>query len=219
MREEHPELSHWLEILAAALMALAVVGSAFSAWQATRWGGEQSTLFAEAGSARAQSNKLTTAAGQQISYDAIIFSEFAIEFFRDALDGELPPEAATRAELLADLLIRDEFRPALQAWIDLDPLNNLDAPRTPFDLEEYRNANLDEGERLAQLAESNLDEGNDANQNSDDFILAVVFFASVLFFGGIAPKFRAIYVRAVVLLLASGGLGFAVWQLATLPYH
>ena len=215
MPEEHPELSHWLEILASALMALAVVGSAFSAWQATRWGGEQSTLFAEASSLRAQSISATTAAGQQISYDAIVFGEFAIEFVRDALDGELPPEART----LSELLVRDEFRPALEAWMELDPLNNPDAPRTPFDLDEYRNANLDEGERLGQLAESNLDEGKQANQNSDDFILAVVFFASVLFFGGVAPKFRAIYVRAVVLLLASVGLGFAAWQIATLPYH
>ena len=215
MNEEHPELIHWLEILAAALMALAVVGSAFSAWQATRWGGEQSTLFAEASSLRAQSNRATTAAGQQISYDAVIFGEFAIEFFRDAQDGGLPPEAT----ILADLLVRDEFRPALQAWIDLDPLNNPDAPRTPFDLEEYRNANLEEGAQLSQLAESNLDEGKQANQNSDDFILAVVFLASVLFFGGIAPKFRAVYVRAAVLLLASAGLGFAAWQIATLPYH
>ncbi len=215
MNEEHPELTHWLEILAAALMALAVVGSAFSAWQATRWGGEQSTLFAEASSLRAQSNRATTAAGQQISYDAIIFAQFAIAFTQDALSGGLPPEATT----LSELLVRDEFRPALEAWTELDPLNNPDAPRTPFDLEEYRNANLDEGERLSQLAEANLDEGKQANQNSDDFILAVVFFASVLFFGGIAPKFRAIYVRAVVLVLASAGLGFAAWQIATLPYQ
>lgn len=215
MNEEHPELSHWLEILAAALMALAVVGSAFSAWQATRWGGEQSTLFAEASTLRAQSNRATTAAGQQISYDAIVFADFAIAFVKDALSGELPPEAAA----LADLLMRDEFRPALEAWMELDPLNNPDVPRTPFDLEEYRNENLEEGERLSLLAESNLDEGKQANQNSDDFILAVVFFASVLFFGGIAPKFRTIYVRAVVLVLASAGLGFAAWQIATLPYH
>ena len=215
MNDEHPELGHWLEILSAALMAFAVVGSAFSAWQATRWGGQQSTLFAEASSTRAQSNQAITAAGQQISYDAIIFGEFAIEFVRDALDGELPPEATA----LADLLVRDEFRPALNAWIELEPLNNPDAPKTPFELEEYRNANLEEGERLSRLAESDLDDGKQANQNSDDFILAVVFFASVLFFGGIAPKFLAVYVRAVVLLLASGGLGIAVWQIATLPYH
>ena len=215
MNEEHPELTHWLEILAAALMAIAVVGSAFSAWQATRWGGEQSTLFAEASSLRAQSNQALTAAGQQISYDAIIFGQFAIEFVRDALDGELPPEART----LEELLVRDEFRPALEAWLELDPLNNLDAPSTPFDLEEYRNANLEEGERLSQNAESNLDEGKQANQNSDNFILAVVFFASVLFFGGIAPKFRTLYVRAMVLVLATAGLGFAAWQIATLPYH
>ena len=160
-------------------------------------------------------NSAKTSAGQQISYDAIVFAQFAIAFMQDALDGGLPPEATA----LSELLVREEFRPALQAWVDLDPLNNPDAPSTPFDLEEYRNANLEEGERLSQLAESNLNKGKQANQNSDDFILAVVFFASVLFFGGIAPKFRAIYVRTVVLLLASGGLGFAAWQIATLPYH
>lgn len=214
-REEHPDLAQWLEILSAVLMAIAVVGSAFSAWQATRWGGEQSSLFADAGSLRAQSNRAATVGGQQISYDAIVFAEFAIAFTGDALDGA-PPEDTER---LADLLIRDEFRPAVEAWLEQDPLNNPEGANTPFDLDEYRNANLEEAEQLEALAVTALDEGKKANQNSDDYILAVVFFASVLFFGGIAPKFRSVYVRSMVLFLATGGLAFALWQIVRLPYH
>ena len=34
----------WLEIISAVLMSIAVVGSAYCAWQATRWSGEQATV-------------------------------------------------------------------------------------------------------------------------------------------------------------------------------
>lgn len=62
-----------LELLASVLMALAVVATAYSAWQATRWSGVQAKSFAEAGSLRNQSLAAMNTANAQISYDATTF--------------------------------------------------------------------------------------------------------------------------------------------------
>ncbi|UCH86444.1 MAG: hypothetical protein JSU97_07935 [Dehalococcoidia bacterium] len=221
--QEHPvhpawveAASHWVEIGSAILMAIALVGTSYSAWQSNRWGGVEATSFAQASSARTEWASIFAGATQEIAYDAITFGEFALKFGSAALED---PAVKDEAEALADLLMRDEFRVALDAWLALDPLNNPDAPKTPFDVAEYENATLTIGDELFRLAEEKMQEGKEANQNSDDYILATVFFASVVFFAGVAPKFRSINVRLSVLALSLVGLGFGLERVATLPFH
>lgn len=209
---EQSEFTRWLEILSAIIMSMAVVGSAYSAWQATRWGGVQAVAFTTAGGSRTQSVAEFGRANAEVAYDATIFGQLAIAFRDD-------PEAATNAGGLIDLLVRDEFRTAIDAWLALDPLNDPDAPTTPFDLPEYTNAHQEEGERLQEQANLLIQEGKEANQNGDDYIFAVVLFASVLFFAGIVPKFRSPRVQTLVLTLALAGLGGGIWRILSLPFH
>ena len=210
-----PDWPEWLEILAAIIMSAAVVLSAYSAWQATRWSGVQATAFAEASSARTQSIAELGRANAEISYDAITFATFAIEF-RGALED---PELLSEALRLADGLTREEFRAALDAWLALQPNVNPDVPRTPFELPEYTNANQEEGESLQEDAEESFEEAKDANQTGDDYILGTVFFASVLFFAGISTKFRNVRVEGIMLTLASAALIGGLLRIMTLPFH
>lgn len=203
-----------LDVLAALVMSAAVVLSAFSAWQATRWSGVQATAFAQASSARTQSVSELGTANAQIAYDAITFAEFAIEF-RGALSD---PELLAEALEVADRLVRDEFRVALDAWIALAQ-NDPDAPRTPFDLPEYTNARQEEAGRLQGEAEESFEEAKDANQNGDDYVLATVFFASVLFFAGISTKFVDLRIQGAMLAFAAIALSGGVLRIATLPFH
>ncbi len=213
---QHHPLAYWIEVGSSILMSIAIVATAYSAWQANRWGGVETTAFAEASSARVESDTLLGAAASDRSYDAITFGEFALKYGTSALED---PLVMAEAEFFADLLMREEFRVALDAWLALDPLNNPDAPLTPFELDEYENANLEEGQQLQTVAEEKLTEGREANQNSDDYLLATVFFASVLFFSGVAPKFRVIHVQAFILALAAVGLGVGFWWIAMLPFE
>lgn len=64
-----------------------------------------------------------------------------------------------------------------------------------------------------------LTEGKAANQTSDDYLLATVFFASVLFFAGVAPKFRVVAAQGVVISFALVGLAVGMWWLAGLPFE
>jgi hypothetical protein len=202
------EFARWIDLASAVLLAVAVVASAFSAWQATLWGGVQATSYAEASSKRVQSNAALATALTQISYDATSFALGAAEYFR----GE---EEAV--EFFFERLFREEFSPALEAWLATEPLENPEAPKTPFDLPEYKNANLEEAERLTEEAEEKFEEGKEANKNSDDYILGTVLFASVLFFAGITTKFKSPRVRVLSLVVAAGALVFSLVGLFSLP--
>lgn len=70
--------------------------------------------------------------------------------------------------------------------------------------------------RIAQ-AESTAAEAREANQRSDNYVLAVVLFAASLFFAGISTKLTLPHQRLAVLSLGwLLFLGTAVW-LATFP--
>jgi hypothetical protein len=77
---EVSEVGRWIEIVSAFLLSAAVDLSAFSAWQATLWGGKQSISFAEASSSRAQSNRELAIALTEIAYDVGAFVDASIIF-------------------------------------------------------------------------------------------------------------------------------------------
>jgi hypothetical protein len=112
---------------------------------------------------------------------------------------------------------RPEFRPAVEAWIATRPLRTPGAPATPFALPRYRLASTAESTALLDEAEAMAAAARQANQRSDNYVLAVVLFAAALFFAGISTKLPEPRQRLVVI-----GLGYllfvgtAVW-LATFP--
>lgn len=115
----------------------------------------------------------------------------------------------------------DRFRPpmkqAVEAWIATTPLVNPDAPPTPFAMPEYELAEQEEATRLDGVATAAVERAKQSNQRSDNYVLAVVLFASALFFAGISTKLTSEPTRIAVLTL--GWLlffGTAIW-VATFP--
>ena len=219
MSEEQPEKWGWaaldneqrdhlMDLASTIILSIAVVLTAFSAWQSTLWSGEQSKAYARASSLRGQSNAALTTATTEISYDATSFALGITEFF--AGDEEA-------VEFFRERLFRDEFKPAVEAWIATEPLTNPDAPQTPFDVPEFSNASLEEADELSLRAESELNEGNTANKHGDNYILATVMFAATLFFTGIVTKFENDGMRFASLSLASVALVVATVYMLALP--
>jgi len=208
--EEQSPLRTRLELWSAALLAAATVATAYSAYESTRWSGVQATSFTEASSARTESSKQTTAGFSLVGIDVDLFVEYAVAFSQG--DQRLQRAIETR-------FFRDEFLPAFRAWLKQRPLQNPNADKNPFETEQYRVSDLEEADRLEQRADAKFEQGKEANQNSDDYVLATIFFATVLFFAGIASKFHAD--RVMAFLLAFGSLAFlgGLTRLATLPFH
>ena len=189
-------------MLAASILALATIASAWSAYQATRWSGVQATAYAQAGALRAESVRSSDLADAELTIDA--------EYFAIWING-----VSTNNETLTRLM-EDQFRPefavAFEAWAATDPLNDPNAPHSPFDMPEYELAAAQEANDLRQAAEDAAAEAIEANQTGDNYVLTTVLFASVLFFAGISTKFsnKGIKVGLLVLGLAAFGFGAAL---------
>ena len=94
---------------------------------------------------RLESSKALTESFAQIGYDANIWVEIKNAFW----SGE-----TKTLERLMETMIRDESQGAVNAWLALDPRNNLEAPTTPFGMEEYTNAAEEKALRLESEAEA-----------------------------------------------------------------
>jgi len=199
-----------IELWSAVLLAAATVATAFSAYEATRWGGVQATSFTEAGTARTESAKAESDGFTLVAIDANIFTEYAVAFSQDN---------ERLMEILRKRFFRSEFKPAFRAWLKDHPLTNPDAAKLPFQLRQYKVAKLEEADHLSDKAGGLFEEGREANQTSDEYVLGTIFFAAVLFFAGLATKFSS--QRIAIAALSFGTLMFigGLIRLATLPFH
>jgi hypothetical protein len=198
---------HRVELLAMILLAAAAVATAWSTYQSTQWRGQQATDNSQASAARIESSGASTRAGQLTQVDIATFTQWVDAHVAGNTD-------------LADFYrerTREEFQPAFEAWIATDPFTNADAPATPFAMPEYRVAEAAEARRLNALADARSAAAGRANVHSDKYMLAVVLFATALFFAGMSTKLHAL--RQQEVLLAFGGAIFvgAAVLVATFP--
>lgn len=195
------------EVIATFVLALATVATAWSGYQAARWGGEQSTSYSQAGAMRTESVRASNQAGQLIQIDVGLFTNWVNAFA--AGDSRLTTFYEDR--------FRDEFKPAFEAWLATEPVNNPDAPSTPFEMPEYQVSAAEESNLLESQASETFAKGEKANQIGDNYILNTVFLASVLFLGGIASRFKAMAARWVIILFSLGILIFGLYNILTYP--
>jgi hypothetical protein len=196
-----------IEFLVALLLAVATLATAWSGYQAARWGGVMSTNFSQAGALRTESVRLSTQAGQLIQLDVALFTNFVNAY---AVDNEPLME-------YYEELFRDEFKVAYDVWLALDPVNNPEAPDTPFEMPEYQVTTSVEAEELEQEASELFNAGTAANQTGDDYILNTVILASVLFLAGIYSRYKSFSIRLVIIILATILLIYGLVNIGSYP--
>lgn len=196
-----------LELVSTLLLALATLATAWSAYQSREWTGEQSLDTSHATASRIAENRSSALANRQVQIDVATFTQWLDA--RAAHDPELATFYRAR--------FRAEFKPAFAAWLRTSPFDSGSAPPTPFDLPEYRLRASAEAARLERAAAADSEQAKEANEHADNYMLAVVLFASTLFFAGISTKLHTEVARRVVLGIGwLVLLGTAIW-LATLP--
>src|SRR5262249_47796416 len=150
-----------LELVATVLLTLATVATAWAAYQARQWTGEQSQGYSHANAARISVNRNSALANREVQVDVATFIQWvdAREQGRDRLAPLYRPRS------------RDEFEAASAAWLATSPFTNPRAPKTPFDLPQYRlRANV-EADRLEARATADSQQAKDANQRADNYTL------------------------------------------------
>jgi hypothetical protein len=209
-----------IELVATVFLAIATVLTAWSAFQSAKWSGVQAISFSAANAARTESTRASDVANIQRAVDVDTFVAWvgavAAERGIEPSDRTYRPEAGTESGFLYERL-RDEFKPAVEAWLATRPLLDPDAPATPFQMSEYRLAADAEAERLVQESEDRRDEALQANQRSDNYVLLTVLFASVLLFAGVSTKLRGRRAQQILLMTAGLLLVGAAVTLLTFP--
>ena len=133
----------WVELAAMLLLALAAVATAWSSYQANRWNGEQVKAGARTNAIRIEAARAAGLANAQTEVDVATFMQWVDAHARD--ETELTDFYLRR--------FRKEFKPAFNAWLATDPLENAGAPLTPFAMPEYQLAATEDAERLDAEAE------------------------------------------------------------------
>jgi ABC-type multidrug transport system fused ATPase/permease subunit len=206
-KKEKTNLEHKIEISSAILLAVVIVCIAWSSYQSTLWGGVMTFKIRESNSNMQQFMINTIQQGQYSVADVILFTEYI-----DAI--------SSGDQELADFYfqrLRPEFKPAVQAWLDMEPFENPHAAPHPFVMQEYKRISSDKAEEFRRESSKILQEALQANTNSDNFILVVVIYSSVLFVLGILDKITTIRLRLMLFSVALAMFSIATINMFSLP--
>jgi hypothetical protein len=191
-----------IELAATILLAFAAVSTAWCGYQATRWNGEQAKAAAAASATRFQATRASALASSQTEVDVATFVAWAGAYARD--ESELADFYRAR--------FRAEFAPAVDAWLATRPLQNADAPLTPFVMPEYQLASTATADRLDNEAEALSAKVREYLQHASNYVLGVVLCSVALFFGGVSTKLVSPPLRAAAVSMGCLiFLGTLVW--------
>jgi hypothetical protein len=195
-----------VDIASVVLISAAAVLSAMSGYESGRWGGQRTRLYNMANASRLRSAEEADRSIALTAIDVTLFLHYV-----DAVDAG----DARKAQFLYRRF-RPEARPAMRAWLATKPLQNPNAPSSPFAMPQYAlasNASSQENERRASAS---FDAAQAANRHADEFLLLTVIFASVSFLAGVSTKMA--YPRhLVVVVVGTLALIYGLTRLITLP--
>jgi hypothetical protein len=196
-----------LELVATVLLSIAALATAWAGYQAARWRGEQAKAGGASIAARVESTRAADVANRQGQIDVALFTQWVDAYARD--ESEL--------EVFYRKRFRPEFQPAFAAWVATRPRRNPDAPLSPFAMPQYKLAATATADRLEARAAAFAQAVGRYIQRADNYALAVVLFATALFFAGISTRLRSSTARWVVLGFGCTlFLGSVIW-VATFP--
>jgi hypothetical protein len=169
--------------------------------------GRAGQATSRATAARITENRASALANRQVQIDVATFTQWLNA--RQQGDTQLADFYRAR--------FRPEFKPAFAAWIATMPFSNDAAPPTPFAMPQYRLKASTQAENLERTAATDSEQSKEANQRADNYMLAVVLFASALFFAGISSKLETAGARTVILGVGCVLFLATVIWLATFP--
>lgn len=192
-------LDRRLELFAVIIMSLTAVVTAWTGFQASKWSGVMSIAFAEANAARTDAVRFSDLASAQRAVDI----DLGLNWVRAVDAGDEP-----LADFLADRF-PDHLAVAVDAWLATDPLNNPNAPGTPFEMDEYVLDDAVVSAEFSERADARAQAARDANQQSDDYVMLTILFALVIFFAALStklehPRNRRLLLGSALVLMVVG---------------
>jgi hypothetical protein len=201
------------------VLAIAALLTAWTTFQSAKWNGRQITTSAEANRLLTEAAAADNLASTQVAIDVGLFTQWLVAFERERnaepAERWTPDPARLSGFLYARL--RDELKPAMEAWLQTRPAMNPAAPSSPFVMPSYRLAAEDEARRLRKRSEGRAREAREHNLRSDHYVASSVLVSVVLFFAAVGGNLRHRRPRRVALWLSVVFLALSSVLIASLP--
>jgi protein-S-isoprenylcysteine O-methyltransferase Ste14 len=201
----------WVELAATVVLSLAVLVAAWSAYQASLWGGVQSANASQYTGHLTESSEVATLITAQMESDSQAMSTWLT----------MAAEDNERGMQILEERFEETLRPAFDAWM-AGSTNGDIPPGLPQDLPEY----LEGFDELLEVKSFHVTNANvaaetaaDANRTGDSFVLVTVIMASVLFFAGVGTKLKGQTMRITMLAVASLLCAAAIAAMLSLPHQ
>jgi hypothetical protein len=194
-------------VAAAVILALASLLTAWSGFEAAQWSRTQAITGNAVVGKLLEGTRLSTLGGQDTLVDVVIFTNWL-----EAISTENQP--------LADFYrsrFREEFRPAFEAWLALDPIKNPEAPSSPFAMEAYGPARRQAASDLQEEAAGLQQDVRAAAENAEYYVRNTLYLALALFLVGISRMFSGVKLRGALQGLALVLLLFGILNVITGP--
>jgi hypothetical protein len=180
-----------LELVTVLVLAATTILTAWSAFQASKWGGAMSIAFSEASSARIEAARSDAAGNARLSNHIGLWTQW------------VAAEGAGEAELGEFIVERfpEPLATAHQDWLAAGGASE-GAPDSPFAMASYVLPERLDAAAADERASDRFAEDLRNNQRSDNYTILTVLFAAVLFFMAMAGRVRAR--RSQWILLGTG---------------
>jgi len=207
MNRETHQRKQWVEPVAALLMALATLGTAWCSFESAAWTRSSNRLMNEFNALERKAGLLTVQGMQHATIHAAMFMQV------------LAAQQAGNAKLVGFYVERfpPDVRKAYDAWLAQKPFENPKADPHPFVPNLYEMRGSREAADASAKAANSQRKADSAGSISGQYLANTVLFATVLFFANASAKFEQRRVRVVAFIFAVAVFLFAVLRTAVLP--
>jgi len=206
-RDQAQPRKRWVEPVAALLMALATVCTAWCSYQSAAWTRQSNRLMNEFNSLERRSGLLNLQGAQVATIHVAMFMQLLAA--QQAGNDKLANFYAQR--------FPPDVRKAYEAWLTQKPFENPNADPHPFVPKLYEMPGTREAAEATANAADKVRDARAAGNVSGQYLANTVLFATVLFFAGTSSKFEQRRVRLVTFIFAMAVFGFALTRTLMLP--
>ena len=207
MNGDKHEKKQWVEPIAAFLMALATLSTAWCSFESAAWTRQSNRLMNEFNTLERRAGLLSLQGMQQATIQTAMFTEV------------LAAKQAGNDQLAKFYVERfpPDLRKAYDAWLAQKPFENPNADPHPFVPNLYEIPGSREAADASAKAANSQRAAGSAGSISGQYLANTVLFATVLFFASASGKFEQRRVRIVAFAFAVVVFLFAVARTGMLP--
>jgi len=182
-----------IELISVALLGLAALLTAFAAFRSALKDGEALDGYTQSTQLATQASDLNGQGDVEFANDQQLF----LEWSKAAVEGD-----EELAAYIQETLMTEELWAAISWWAEQEDASSPFVEENP----DWTNVFWDDAAALYDESATVYAAAKVADDNGDEYQLALVFFAATLFFAGVVNVFKDRRIQAVLLVISFGGL-------------